>query len=275
MKKATGRDLVIDGPASLSLLPLPSATVSGVKFFNVPGAKNPNMVEVKSITVRPSLLALLVGQLAVDEVTLVEPKIVLEINAEGKPNWEFAPSVAEAKPAAPKPSSPAPLSLGRLTIENGTLIFSDSKAGLSITAEKANFTASVGSIDGPYSLAGSATVNGAPLKIDLSVGAKGSDGMATSARARSGRRQARLQGQAERARPQRQARGPGQRVGRFADHLRGDPDRPCRPAGAGAAAACSPASSASTAPSRRRRPSSRRATSSWRWPATAARARSP
>jgi len=61
VKKATGRDLVIDGPASLSLLPLPSATVSGVKFFNVPGAKNPNMVEVKSITVRPSVLALLGG----------------------------------------------------------------------------------------------------------------------------------------------------------------------------------------------------------------------
>ncbi|HEY4167972.1 MAG TPA: AsmA family protein [Reyranella sp.] len=180
VKKATGRDLVIDGPVSLSLLPRPSATVSGVKFFNVAGAKNPNMVEVKSITVRPSVFALLVGRLAVDEVTLIEPKIVLEINAEGKPNWEFAPSVAEAKPAAAKPSSPVPLSLGRLTIENGTLIFSDSQAGLSITAEQANFTASVGSIDGPYSLAGSATVNGGPFKIDLSVGAKGSDGMAMS-----------------------------------------------------------------------------------------------
>jgi uncharacterized protein involved in outer membrane biogenesis len=180
VKKATGRDLVIDGPMSLSLLPLPSATVNGVKFFNMPGAKNPNMVEVKSITVKPALFSLLVGQLAVDEVTLVEPKIVLEINAEGKPNWEFAPSVAEAKPAAPRPSSPAPLSLGRLAIENGTLVFSDSKAGLSVTAEQANFTASVGSIDGPYTLAGSAMVNRAPLKIDLSVGAKGSDGMATS-----------------------------------------------------------------------------------------------
>jgi uncharacterized protein involved in outer membrane biogenesis len=180
VKKATGRELAIDGPISLSLLPVPTATVAGVKFFNVPGSKNPNMVEVKSITVKPALLALLVGNLSVDEVTLVEPKIVLEINAEGKPNWEFTPSVAEAKPAAPKPSSPRPLSLGRLTIENGTLIFSDSKAGLSVLAEKANFTASVGSIDGPYALAGSATVNNAPLTIDLSVGAKGSDGMPVS-----------------------------------------------------------------------------------------------
>jgi hypothetical protein len=72
-----------------------------------------------------------------------------------------------------------PLSLGRLTIDNGTLIFSDSKAGLSVAAEKANFTASVGSLDGPYSLAGGAMVNGAPLKIDLSVGARGSGGLVT------------------------------------------------------------------------------------------------
>ena len=176
VKTATGRDLVIEGPISLSLLPTPTVSVTGVKFFNTAGSKNANMVEVKSVTVQPSLLALLGGRIEVGEVTLVEPKIVLEINAEGKPNWEFAPSVAEARPAAAKPSSPRPLSLGRLTIDNGTLIFSDSKAGLSVVAEKANFTASVGSIDGPYSLAGDATINGEPLRLDLAVGALGSNG---------------------------------------------------------------------------------------------------
>ncbi len=178
VKTATGRDLVLDGPISLSLLPRPTVTVQGVKFFNVAGAKNPNMVEVKSVTVKPSLPALLTGSIEVGEVTLVEPKIVLEINAEGKPNWEFAPSIAEAKPAAPKPSSPRPLSLGRLTIENGTLLFSDSKAGVSVVADKANFTASVGSMDGPYALAGDATINGSPLKLDLAVGARKADGHA-------------------------------------------------------------------------------------------------
>ena len=176
VKKATGRDLILDGPVSLRLLPVPTATVTGVKFFNVAGAKNPNMVEVKSVTVRFSLLALLVGSIDVSEVTLVEPKIVLEVNAEGKPNWEFAPSVAEAKPAAPRPGTPLPVSLGRVAIENGTLIFSDSQAGLSVVAEKANFSASVGSIDGPYSLAGNATINGTPLKLDLSVGVKAASG---------------------------------------------------------------------------------------------------
>lgn len=176
VKAMTGRDLVIDGPISLSILPTPTVSVTGVKFSNVPGAKNPSMVEMKSVTVKPSLFSLLAGNIEVSEVTLIEPKIVLEINAEGKPNWEFTPSVAEAKPVAPKPVSPKPLSLGRLTIDNGTLIFSDSKAGISVVADKANFSASVGSIDGPYTLAGGADINGSPLKLDLAVGAKGSSG---------------------------------------------------------------------------------------------------
>jgi len=179
VKKATGRDLVVEGPVSLSLLPLPSVSVTGVKFSNMPGSKSPNMVEIKSVTVKPSLPALLTGSLAVSSVTLVEPRVVLEVNAQGKPNWEFAPAVAEAKPAATTASPSKPVSLGLLNIENGTVLFSDSKAGLSVAAGKVNFTASVGSLDGPYSLAGSADVNGAPMKIDLSVGAKGGNGLPT------------------------------------------------------------------------------------------------
>jgi uncharacterized protein involved in outer membrane biogenesis len=178
-KKATGRDLVLEGPVTLSLLPVPAVGVSKVRFANAPGSKNPNMVEIKAITVKPSVLALLGGNVEVSSVTLVEPKIVLEVNAQGKPNWEFAPSVEEAKPAAAKPSSPKPLSLGSLVVENGTLLFSDSKAGIQMMAEKANITASVGSLDGPYALSGSATLNGAPLKVDLSVSSKGTNGYAT------------------------------------------------------------------------------------------------
>src|SRR5579883_2510749 len=180
VKKATGRDLVVDGPISGSLLPTPSVSVTGVKFVNMLGSKNPNMVEIKSVTVKPSLLALLGGNLEVSSVVLVEPKIVLEINAQGKPNWEFTPSVEQAKPAAPSPSSAKPLSLGELDIENGTILFSDSKAGISVAAQKVNFAASVGSVDGPYSLTGGATINGAPLTIELSVSAKGTNGHAAN-----------------------------------------------------------------------------------------------
>ncbi len=141
VKKATGRDLVIDGPIAFSLLPAPMVTLGGVTFFNAPGSQNPNMVEVKSVTVKPSIGALLTGNLRIDEVTLVEPKIVLEIDADGKANWEFAPSVAEAKPVAPKPNASGPPIAGRLVIVNGTLVFRDPRTGFSIVAEKATISA--------------------------------------------------------------------------------------------------------------------------------------
>ncbi|WP_428661648.1 AsmA family protein [Reyranella sp.] len=176
VKQATGRDIAIDGPIRLSLLPTPSVELDGVRFLNVPGSKNPNMVEVKSVNVTPSLLALLVGDIEVSEVALVEPKIALEIDVEGKPNWDFAPSMAAAGPGSSKP-----LSLDRFTVKNGTLLFNDSRTGLAMAAENADFSASVGSIDGPYSLAGSATVNGAPLKIGLAASTRTNSGYAIDA----------------------------------------------------------------------------------------------
>jgi uncharacterized protein involved in outer membrane biogenesis len=179
VKKATGRDLVIDGPVSLSLLPTPSVSVAGVRFANAPGAKTPDMVEVKSVTVRPSLLALLTGRLEVSEVVLVQPKIALAIDADGKPNWAFTPSASEAKSRTPVSSSPKAPSVGALVCNDGTLVFSDARKGLSVVAEKAEFTASIGSIDGPYGVEGSATINGSPFTFDLDVGAKDKDGYVT------------------------------------------------------------------------------------------------
>ena len=173
VKRATGRDAAIDGPIRLSLLPVPSVELDGVKFSNLPGAQNPDMVEVKSVTVKPSLLALLWGEVEVTEVTLVEPRIVLEINAQGKPNWEFAPSVAQARPVAAKPGPPRPLSLGRLTIENGTL--SSAILGGRRAAEKA--TSALRSARSTALYVGRRR-NGQrrALKIDLAVSARGAAG---------------------------------------------------------------------------------------------------
>ena len=160
-KRATGRDVILDGPIRLSLLPTPRVELDSVKIPNMPGSKTADMLEAKSVMVKPSLLALLIGEVEIAEVVLVGPRIALEIDAQGKPNWAVAPSVPEAKSM-----------VGRVVVENGTLSFSDSKTGLSVRAENANFSAKAGSIDGPYSLTGGATIDGAAVKGDLAVGAK-------------------------------------------------------------------------------------------------------
>ncbi len=176
VKSATGRNIAIGRPIRLSLLPTPSVELDEVKLSNLPGSKNPNMAEIKSVTVKPSLFALLIGNIEIAEVRLVEPKLALEVDAEGKPNWAFAPPTATAASTTASPRLPKSLSVGQLTVENGSLTFTDSKAGLSLAAEKANITASVGSMDGPVSLSGGAVVNDAPLKIDLTMSARSASG---------------------------------------------------------------------------------------------------
>ena len=165
-KRAAGRDVVLDGPIRLSLLPSPRVELDGLKI--------PGLVEARSVTVKPSLLALLIGDIEIAEVVLVEPKITLEIDAAGRPNWEPAP--AGATPSAAQPSPPLPR--GRLIVENGALSFRDAKAGLTVAAEKASFSASAGSLDGPFSAAGGATVDGAAVTFDVAVGARSAAGHA-------------------------------------------------------------------------------------------------
>src|SRR5262249_30536122 len=155
-KQATGRDLVIEGPIKLSLLPVPGVSVSGVKLANMAGAKSPQMVEIKSVTVKPALLPLIGGNIEVSSVTIVEPKIAVEVNAQGKASWDFAPAGEAAKPApagapqAKAPEAKAPevkvpegkgggsrsFTLGSLTVEDGALSYNDAKSGVALAVDK-------------------------------------------------------------------------------------------------------------------------------------------
>jgi len=166
VKQATGRDLAIEGPIRLSLLPLPVVRLEGVKFANAAGAQNPNMAEAKSVAVRLSLGALLTGGIEASEVTLVAPRINLEIDATGQPNWAFAPS----------PNGSAPLPVHDVRIDGGTLSFSDARTGLSVSADRLDFAASATSMTGPVALTGSGSVDDTPLKFAVALGAKATAG---------------------------------------------------------------------------------------------------
>src|SRR5258708_1160123 len=118
---------------------------------------------------------------------------------------------APTRPRTPLPGTPLRGPLGRVALENGMLLFRASQAGLSVVAEKANFSASVGSIDGPYSLAGSAPLNGTPLRLDLAVGAKAASGHIAEVALEAGGGKPSFQGAPSEIRAEAQAVGPASR----------------------------------------------------------------
>jgi hypothetical protein len=169
VKEATGRELVIDGPMKLSMFPMPRVSARQVHFANATGGEGAQMLDVRWIGASPSWLALLQGQVEVGRLTLYQPTIVLETDANGVPNWVFKPG-AGASQAEGAPASGFHLAVGRLRIVQGTVSYTNPRTKQTLKAEQVDATASVGSLQGPFTLTGKATVNGIPLSVDFSLG---------------------------------------------------------------------------------------------------------
>jgi len=175
VKQATGRELVIDGPLKLTLLPVPRVSARSVHFANAAGSKGAQMVEVRWVGASPSWSALLQGRVEIGRLILYKPVVVLETDANGVPNWEFKPGAGAEQPAG-APSEGLHLAVGKLDIVDGTLSYTYPLTGKTIKAEQVKATASVGSFKGPFSIDGTAIVNGVPLSLEVSVKAPGPDG---------------------------------------------------------------------------------------------------
>ncbi|HET6160089.1 MAG TPA: AsmA family protein [Dongiaceae bacterium] len=178
-KEATGRDLAIDGNISLSILPSPGVTVSGIRFGNAPGGSVPDMATLQSAKVKVALMPLLSGKVEVEEVVLDKPTFIFEKLKDGSGNWQIAPQ-AEAPQAGvtPQPNA-APSSGGggmavvikNASIEGGTLIYHDLAKGTEQKVENLNIDLSLDSLTGPFQAEGGATVVNIPLGFRIKTGA--------------------------------------------------------------------------------------------------------
>ena len=125
VKKATGRDLVIAGKISLSLIPVPTVKLHNIKLSSLPQAQIPSLLEVKVITASLAPLKLLTGKIAISFVKLEEPEINLETLADGANNWEFSKALSHdptqtSKDSASNPST-LPFEIQRIAIKQGKI----------------------------------------------------------------------------------------------------------------------------------------------------------
>ena len=132
VKQATGRELTLGGRIRLGLSLRPTLTVSGVSLANPPGFSRPAMATLERMDVKLALIPLLSRRIEIDQLVLVKPDIMLETNAQGRPNWQFTP---QTSPSAPQPGAAVPqksasaISVADVRIENGTLTWRDDVTG--------------------------------------------------------------------------------------------------------------------------------------------------
>ena len=85
--KELGRKLTINGEASLGISLIPTLVINDVALENAPWAQYPQMVKVKQLKLEFALLPLLQKQVIINNITLSEPEVYLEVSASGKENW--------------------------------------------------------------------------------------------------------------------------------------------------------------------------------------------
>ena len=173
VESATGRKLTVDGDLDLSVLPSLAVDMGDVHFANVAGSDVADMVSLKELKVELKVLPLLSGAVEVSQFVLVEPKIHLEVDANGKANWELGGGEAapvESGETGEGGSLPiSELKLGDIRIENGSLVYVDHGAGTEERVDAINMQLALADIRSPLKAEGSLAYKQETIELDLGL----------------------------------------------------------------------------------------------------------
>ncbi|HEX7967173.1 MAG TPA: AsmA family protein [Stellaceae bacterium] len=177
VKDSTGRDLRIDGPVSLSLFPTLALEANDVSLSNPPGASSKDMAKLAKLQVQLKVLPLLRKDVEVRRLVLVDPVIALEVDKQGRPNWQFGEAQKPQQPAPQAKPGAAPSGGGSLSelrlddvrLVNGRVSYVDQRTGDKQELTDIGMAVSLPSLDGPFAADGAAVWRNEKMTLALSL----------------------------------------------------------------------------------------------------------
>jgi AsmA protein len=166
VKSATGRDFAINGPTSLSFLPSIAIELNNVSFGNPPGMADKITAPLAKLRLTVEPFALLRRELAIDSFVLVDPQIALEVDKQGRSNWEVGNA---AMRLAAKLSFLAEAHLRNVRLVNGTITYLDDRTGQKQQISKINAKLALPDLDSPMQMSGSADWNSRTIETALNL----------------------------------------------------------------------------------------------------------
>jgi uncharacterized protein involved in outer membrane biogenesis len=118
VKTATGRDLKITGPVSLSFFPVISVSAEGVSLSNASWASDADMLTLKRIDLNIKTLPLLSKRIEVGSVKLAGLELFLQKNGAGKANWDFSTDASGGPSAANDDAGRSPVSDNLISVDS-------------------------------------------------------------------------------------------------------------------------------------------------------------
>ena len=127
-KKATGRDLAIAGDLKLDISLTPAVAVSGVTLSNAAWSERRDMVTVERFEAQVALWPLLFGDIEVKRIVLIGADIVLEVDGQGRANFDFQAAGAATPEEAQSGEFAIPV-IHEVVVRDSKLVYADAKAG--------------------------------------------------------------------------------------------------------------------------------------------------
>ena len=180
VEAATGRRLSL-GDIGVKLALTPTLTVRDVALANAPGGSRPEMATIRRAEVELALLPLLSRRVEVHRLVLQSPDILLETDAEGRPNWAFAPAGGAAAPQPQPPPQAAPaeavqeagqrlgIAVDQVELTEGVVAWRDGRTGASRSLAIPRLETRA-DMAGALRLKGQLALNGIPVALSGETG---------------------------------------------------------------------------------------------------------
>ena len=169
VSKATGRQLTIGGDLQVDFGWISRLRASQIQFENASWSKYPQMTEVGLLDVQIDVWQLLSKfRLVLPSITVSQPKVILEKNADGAANWEFQAAPAVTEPAVPQKRTEFPI-IEKVVIEDGTFLFNNQQTNTQLELKLTQAEAA-GFLEEPVKLKVKGTYQKLPLSLSLDGG---------------------------------------------------------------------------------------------------------
>lgn len=173
--EVSGKRVVFEGPVSFKIFPSPDLTASNIKVYSREGAnRDVPLATIDRLVAKLSLWPLLKGNFEIKMMSLIEPKILMDVDDNGRLNWQS--SITEEQKLN---LDNVEIKLDSVLLERATLNFVNAKHDVDIKLENLNAEVIAPSIFGPYRIEGSYIKDNNPEGFAMSLG-QFSESFATS-----------------------------------------------------------------------------------------------
>jgi len=163
VKKATGRELTLDGNIELDVGFTLGLSAEEVSFQNAPWGSRPDLAKIRRVKVQVAALPLIFGNIDVKRLILVEPDILVETDSSGKSNLKFeVPEKQKGKPPV--------LVFEEIRIERGLLTYKDGLSDKTYSLNLDRLTAAAPGMESPIGMKLKGVFSDRPFEIQGTLG---------------------------------------------------------------------------------------------------------